>query len=181
MPSISGRQIRILRRPAQADQYSRKVQQPAWIPEDACGRRGTVTCTGGRRWTSCRWMACKRSGVRIPVAPLRSVFPGQRLADARPPEPRPGYIRRARRAPCVICAGHRHPGQLRPSLAYPASDARQCDRLWLPAFLQFRHGVKAGSPCRLRHLRPQAGATPGVHRGRGAAFPGTCFPDVPPR
>jgi hypothetical protein len=49
-------------------EYSRKVQQPAWIPGDWCGRRGTVTCTDGLRWTSCRWMACKRSGVRIPVA-----------------------------------------------------------------------------------------------------------------
>jgi hypothetical protein len=61
-----------LRRPgpsSSAERYSRKVQQPAWIPGDAWGRRGTVTCTDGRRWTSCRWMACKRSGVRIPVAP----------------------------------------------------------------------------------------------------------------
>ena len=67
-----------LRRPgpsSSAERYSRKVQQPAWIPGDACGRRGTVTCTDGLRWTSCRWMACKRSGVRIPVAPHKR--PGQ--------------------------------------------------------------------------------------------------------
>jgi hypothetical protein len=31
---------------------------------------GTVTCGDGRGWTCCRQMACKRSGVRISLAPL---------------------------------------------------------------------------------------------------------------
>src|ERR1019366_4053028 len=35
----------------------------------------TVACGYALRWTGCHWMACKRSGVRIPIAPL--VIPGQ--------------------------------------------------------------------------------------------------------
>jgi hypothetical protein len=31
-----------------------------------------VTCGDGRGWTCCRQMACKRSGVRISLAPPRS-------------------------------------------------------------------------------------------------------------
>jgi hypothetical protein len=35
----------------------------------------TVTCTDRRGWTCCLVMACKRSGVRIPIAPqLRSII-----------------------------------------------------------------------------------------------------------
>ena len=49
--------------------YSRKVPQQTWIPVDSCGRPGTVTCAYALWWTGCRWMACKRSGVRIPIAP----------------------------------------------------------------------------------------------------------------
>jgi hypothetical protein len=53
----------------QAGRYSRKVPQLARIPEDSCARPGTVTCVDGRERMCCLLMACKRSGVRIPVAP----------------------------------------------------------------------------------------------------------------
>jgi hypothetical protein len=53
----------------QAGWYSGKVQQPVRICPDWCARAGTVTCTEVFRWTCCLLMACKRSGVRIPVAP----------------------------------------------------------------------------------------------------------------
>jgi hypothetical protein len=33
------------------------------------GRVRTVTCGDGRGWTCCRQMACKRPGVRVPLAP----------------------------------------------------------------------------------------------------------------
>jgi hypothetical protein len=62
--------------------YSRKVPQQAWTRADRGGRGRTVTCTGTRGWTGCRWMACKRSGVRIPIAPqVRNIIrkPGQRV------------------------------------------------------------------------------------------------------
>jgi len=49
--------------------YSRKVPQQAWTRVDPSGRGRTVTCADTRGWTGCRWMACKRSGVRIPIAP----------------------------------------------------------------------------------------------------------------
>ncbi len=55
--------------PAPRGAHSRKVQQPVWISEDCCTQPGTVTCGEVRWWTCCLWMACKRSGVRIPVAP----------------------------------------------------------------------------------------------------------------
>jgi hypothetical protein len=52
-----------------AGEYSTKVPQPArtWTDWSACCR--TVTCGDGRRWMGCLLMACKRSGVRIPIAP----------------------------------------------------------------------------------------------------------------
>jgi hypothetical protein len=50
--------------------YSRKVPQQAGTQADLGALSGTVTCTETRGWTGCRWMACKRSGVRIPIAPL---------------------------------------------------------------------------------------------------------------
>jgi hypothetical protein len=50
--------------------YSREVPQRVWIPVDCLVLAGTVTCADGLLWTGCRWMACKRSGVRIPIAPL---------------------------------------------------------------------------------------------------------------
>jgi len=49
--------------------YSRKVPQQAGTQVGPGGRGRTVTCTGTRGWTGCRWLACKRSGVRIPIAP----------------------------------------------------------------------------------------------------------------
>ena len=50
-------------------EYSRKVPQQAWTRVDWSGRRRTMTCTGILWWTVCRWIACKRSGVRISLAP----------------------------------------------------------------------------------------------------------------
>jgi hypothetical protein len=55
-----------------AGQYSGKVQQPVRIWPHWYARSGTVTCGDRHRWTCCLWMACKRSGVRIPLAPPRS-------------------------------------------------------------------------------------------------------------
>src|ERR1039458_616048 len=50
--------------------YSTKVPQPAWTQADLGAFSGTVACGYALRWTGCHWMACKRSGVRIPIAPL---------------------------------------------------------------------------------------------------------------
>ena len=55
-----------------AGEYSTEVPQRVWIPGDWQVRTGTVTCGDGRGWTCCRQMACKRSGVRISLAPSRS-------------------------------------------------------------------------------------------------------------
>jgi hypothetical protein len=56
-------------------EYSRKVPQLMRTWADVRGRGRTVTCTDRRRWTCCRQMACKRSGVRISLAPLvRSII-----------------------------------------------------------------------------------------------------------
>jgi hypothetical protein len=62
-------------------QYSRKVPQQAWTRADRSGRGRTVTCTGTRGWTGCRWMACKRSGFESPIAP-------QARREIRKPEQR---------------------------------------------------------------------------------------------
>jgi hypothetical protein len=56
----------------QAGRYSRKVPQPVRTWPDWCARSGMVTCEDRHGWTCCLLMACKRSGVRIPVAPPRS-------------------------------------------------------------------------------------------------------------
>ncbi len=53
--------------------YSTEVPQRTRTEVAVPGRRRTVTCGGGRGWTCCRQMACKRSGVRISLAP-----PGQK-------------------------------------------------------------------------------------------------------
>ena len=53
----------------QAGRYSKKVQQPVRTRPDRCARPGTVTCTDVLRWTCCMLMACKRPGVRVPLAP----------------------------------------------------------------------------------------------------------------
>jgi hypothetical protein len=68
--------------PRGSRRYSRKVSQQARTHGDLCTRLGTVTCADGLMWTGSRWMACKRSGVRIPIAPpqLRCII--------RNPEPR---------------------------------------------------------------------------------------------
>jgi len=50
-------------------EYSTEVPQPARTPADWSARCGTVTCGDGLRWMGCLLMACKRSGVRIPIAP----------------------------------------------------------------------------------------------------------------
>jgi hypothetical protein len=62
-------------------EYSGKVPQQAGTQVVLDGRGRTVTCTGRRMWTLCHWMACKRSGVRIPIAPQG--ISGQ-SADPRP-------------------------------------------------------------------------------------------------
>ena len=54
----------------ETERYSRKVQQPVRTRGAWHGRGRTVTCGDGRGWTCCRQMACKRSGVRISLAPL---------------------------------------------------------------------------------------------------------------
>ena len=51
-------------------EYSTEVQQLTRTRAHSWGRGRTVTCRDGRGWTCCRQMACKRSGVRIPLAPL---------------------------------------------------------------------------------------------------------------
>jgi hypothetical protein len=52
-----------------AGQYSRKVPQPTGTLVACWGCGRTVTCGDELRWMSCLLMACKRSGVRIPIAP----------------------------------------------------------------------------------------------------------------
>jgi len=54
---------------SRADRYSKKIRQPVRTWRDGRALPGTVTCTDVLRWTCCLLMACKRSGVRIPVAP----------------------------------------------------------------------------------------------------------------
>ena len=62
--------------------YSTEVPQRTWTEVAAPGRRRTVTCGDGRGWTCCRQMACKRSGVRISLAPLvRSIIRTDRTAS----------------------------------------------------------------------------------------------------
>ena len=53
----------------QAGRYSTEVPQQARTEAKLSGCPRTVTCGDGRRRTCCLLMACKRSGVRIPVAP----------------------------------------------------------------------------------------------------------------
>jgi hypothetical protein len=62
--------------------YSREVPQQAWTRADLGALSGTVTSGCALRWTGCRWMACKRSGVRIPIAPL-AIYAAQSLAELR--------------------------------------------------------------------------------------------------
>jgi hypothetical protein len=54
--------------------YSREVPQQGGTQVDLGALSGTVTCGYTLWWTGCHWMACKRSGVRIPIAPLRRHF-----------------------------------------------------------------------------------------------------------
>ena len=123
--------------------YSRKVPQQAWTQADPGALCGTVTCGYVLWWTGCHWMACKRSGVRIPIAPLSQVFPGQSLADGGP-----------------VSAARIHAGQTGgvavvfaqvtvplSSTAIACVSSKRADRAtqfsWLPAFLQFRQGLVA--------------------------------------
>src|ERR1700722_12750764 len=58
-----------------ARKYSTKVQQPAGTQAARPALTGTVACTDALGWMPCLLMACKRSGVRIPIAPHKR--PGQ--------------------------------------------------------------------------------------------------------
>ena len=49
--------------------HSGKVPQPGRITWHGSGHLRTLTCGDGLPWTGCPLMACKRSGVRIPIAP----------------------------------------------------------------------------------------------------------------
>jgi len=67
-----------------AGRYSGKVQQPLRIWPDWHTRPGTVTCGDRHWWTCCLVMACKRPGVRVPLAPqFRDIIrnPEPRLQD----------------------------------------------------------------------------------------------------
>jgi hypothetical protein len=55
--------------------YSREVPQPGRTRAHSGARVRTVTCAHVHGWTCCLLMACKRSGVRIPIAPLSSSRP----------------------------------------------------------------------------------------------------------
>ncbi len=61
-------------------EYSRKVPQQARKDTDPGTRSGTVTRADGRGWTCCLLMACKRPGVRVPLAPRK--IPGQSVVLA---------------------------------------------------------------------------------------------------
>src|ERR1035438_5829115 len=65
--------------------YSREVPQQARTQADLGALSGTVTCGYARQWTGCHWMACKRSGVRIPIAPpqFKTIIrnPGPRVSE----------------------------------------------------------------------------------------------------
>jgi hypothetical protein len=52
-----------------AEPYSREVPQLTRIEADWSGRCRTMTCGSVLWWTGCLLMACKRSGVRVSVAP----------------------------------------------------------------------------------------------------------------
>jgi hypothetical protein len=54
---------------AEAERYSRKVQQPARIPEDWYARPETLTCTYVLLWMACLLCASRGPGVRVPLAP----------------------------------------------------------------------------------------------------------------
>ena len=60
------------RSPQSGSGYSAEVPQPARTSADSGALLRTVTCGDGRSRTGCLLMACKRSGVRIPIAPLLS-------------------------------------------------------------------------------------------------------------
>ena len=156
-------------------------------------------------------MACKRSGVRIPIAPLSQVFPGQSLTDRLLRICAQDSCGPDRGSGCGICAGHGHLELLRPSLAYPASEPGHATVSGFRCFLQFRHGVKGWGPLLAASSPVRAGATEGVRRDHpggsptlpctscrcrsggfrpgwlicpalaGAAFWGPAFPGVPRR
>jgi hypothetical protein len=67
-------------------------------------------------------MACKRSGVRIPIAPLSQVFPGQSLTDRLLRVCAQDSCGQTGGVGCGICAGHSRLELLRPSLACSASE-----------------------------------------------------------
>src|SRR4249920_4068811 len=67
-------------------EYSRKVQQPARIPEDWYAHPETLTCTYVLLWTCCLLFASRGPGVRVPLAPqIRDI-----IRD-REPRYRDGY------------------------------------------------------------------------------------------
>jgi hypothetical protein len=64
-------------------EYSREVPQQARTEADNERRTRTLTCQDGRWRTGCLLMACKRSGVRIPIAPLSRSRPSIRTVVQR--------------------------------------------------------------------------------------------------
>ena|ERR1022692_3671805 len=53
----------------QPGEYSTEIPQPARTRADWSARRRKLTSTDTPLWTCCLLMACKRSGVRVSVAP----------------------------------------------------------------------------------------------------------------
>ena len=67
-PQTPGRQV-LVSLMSGAERYSTEVPQPTRTWLDSGTRSRTVTCGDTLLWTACPLMACKRSGVRIPLAP----------------------------------------------------------------------------------------------------------------
>jgi hypothetical protein len=91
---------------------ARALMQVTGSPFDVAGRRPTHRIR----------MACKRSGVRIPIAPLSQVFPGQSIADGDSRICGQDSRELDRGSGRGICAGHSGFELIGPSLAYPASE-----------------------------------------------------------
>jgi hypothetical protein len=141
-------------------EYSTEVQQLTRARAHLRGRVRTVTCTDGRGWTCCRQMACKRSGVRISLAP-----PGQMRNSNRSNSEYSGKVQQRRPdGPPYVCSDRASssgwdcwqdtevaaldrrliglsPGQIPASPVY--------DPCHLVATLPSRRAVSAGDCCRL--------------------------------
>src|ERR1039457_7223619 len=66
------RSVRWARGAVGLERTARKYSNRPGFRGDSWGRPETVTCTDTLLWTCCHCMACKRSGVRIPIAPPSS-------------------------------------------------------------------------------------------------------------